>query len=174
MTALLLGCAALNPVDRTPQADGLSAAYSTALEPTLAQVGYDARCEKCRAQWLCEVGLRLVAGAMPSRSRQKPGQHLEQTSVVSLPVPKRCLRSLPCLPPQLVKALKQRVLPPPPQQLQPDGTALPSRPLAPGGAPSPSGLPPWDNVRYTWRGSLKASELPASAFPLIPLIYNSS
>ncbi|EFJ42209.1 hypothetical protein VOLCADRAFT_97763, partial [Volvox carteri f. nagariensis] len=50
---------------------------------------------------------------------------------------------------QLAKAFKQRVVPPQPQLLQPSGQ------LAPQQQPPPSGLPPWDNIRYVWRGGMK-------------------
>ncbi|KXZ43624.1 hypothetical protein GPECTOR_85g354 [Gonium pectorale] len=70
---------------------------------------------------------------------------------------------------QLAKALKQRVVPPQPTALRPDGTVAPPAAAgsgqpgqgtaAPAGAgavaASPSGLRPWDNIRYVWRGGMK-------------------
>lgn len=97
----------------SPQADGVSAAFTTAMEPVLAQ---------------------------------------------------------------LTKAMKQRVVPPQPQLLQPNGQIRPQQqqqrhtplaasatPLDPEGGTAPaqftsaSGLPPWDNIRYVWRGAMKVS-----------------
>jgi hypothetical protein len=53
---------------------------------------------------------------------------------------------------QLVKAIKARLLPPQPQLVRPGGQLAAPAPAA--GAPAPSALPPWDTVRYVWRGSL--------------------
>ncbi|GIL87248.1 hypothetical protein Vretifemale_15344, partial [Volvox reticuliferus] len=59
---------------------------------------------------------------------------------------------------QLAKAFKQRVIPPQPHLVQPNGQlAQPQHPASAGGSgatSSPSGLPPWDNIRYVWRGGI--------------------
>lgn len=68
---------------------------------------------------------------------------------------------------QLTKALKARVIPPAPNLLLPSGRVGPPA-HSPGAGTagsgggggggvdaSPSGLPPWDNIRYVWRGGLK-------------------